>query len=234
MEDQLIRLNKYLKDGNYCSRRKADEFIAKGYVKVNGQIITEMGHKVNPQVDVVEVLPQLNQEVSQFSYFLLNKPKGYVCSKSTLDGKTIFELLPKNIQGLTYAGRLDKDSKGLVIVSNDGKFVYKVAGNEFKLEKVYIVKVNKPITDNFIKAQANGSIILDGRRVRRAKVSLINDTTYSITLTEGINRQIRRMAQNQGYDVIDLVRISIGSIGDKGLKLGEFRVLTLDEINLPK
>ncbi len=225
----LVRLNKYLKDLDICSRRKADEFIAKGYVFVNGVMITELGYKVNPLLDKVELSPELAAEKAGFCYIVLNKPRGFVCTKSTIDGDNIFSLLPK-IDDLTYAGRLDKDSHGLVVVSNDGKFVYNIAGKEFGIEKEYIVRVDHNITANFLLQQSNGSIRLEGKRVRPAKVEQINLTTYRIILTEGINRQIRRMAENQGYRVIDLQRVRIGKITAANLKVGQWRDLTESEI----
>lgn len=227
---ELVRLNKYLKDKDICSRRKADEFIAKGYIKVNGQVITELGYKVDPILDNIEILPELHQEKSQFEYIVLNKPKGYVCSKSIHDGQNIFELLPP-IQGLTYAGRLDKDSRGLLLLSNDGQFVYKVLGKEFECEKEYIVRVDKPITTNFLESISNGSIVLDGKRSRPAKIKQISPLVFGIILTEGINRQIRRMAENQGYRVLDLERVRIGSIRDRSLSKGQWRYLTKAEIS---
>lgn len=212
-----------------CSRRSADEFIAKGLVLVNGIVINQLGVKINPEVDKITVLPELVEEIANFRYILLYKPIGYVCTKSHLDGKNIFSLLP-DIRNLTYAGRLDKDSHGLIILSNDGKFVYLVAGSEFAKEKEYIVKVNKPITKNYLFWQSNGMIKLDGKLVKKALVKLIDDFTYSITLEEGINRQIRRMAENQGYNVVDLKRIRIGTVTDVNLKPGQWRNLTVNEI----
>lgn len=227
---ELVRLNKYLKDQGLCSRRKADDFIAKGFVTLNGVVVTELGVRVNPLTDKVKVLPELHAETSNFKYLLLNKPVGYVCSRNKEEGKSIFELLP-NIEGLSYAGRLDKDSHGLVILSNDGKFTYKTFGAEFAKEKEYIVKVNKPIDSEYIRKQSDGCIRLDGKQIRRAKVVQINDFTYSITLTEGINRQIRRMAEELGYRVLDLKRIRIEKITDDGLAVGLYRELTVAEIN---
>lgn len=226
-----VRLNKYLKDLGICSRRKADEFIEKGYIKVNGTVVTELGFKINPDTDKLEVSPELDEEKSQFRYILLNKPIGYVCSKSDLDGRNIFELLPE-IDGLTYAGRLDKDSSGLIILSNDGKFVYSVAGSEFEREKEYIVRVNKPITNNYLYYQSNGLIKLDGKQVKPAKVKSINEDSYQIIIKEGMNRQIRRMAENQGYKVVSLTRVRIDKITDANLGLGEWRNLTEAEIKL--
>lgn len=226
---ELVRLNKYLKDQDICSRRKADEFIAKGYIKVNGQIITELGFKLNPLLDKVELSPELALEKQQFRYIVLNKPKGYVCSKNREDGKPIFDLLPV-VKDLTYAGRLDKDSHGLVILSNDGKFVYKVFGAEFAKQKEYIVRVNKAVTSEYLAKQANGSIELDGKLLRPAQVKQIGTHAYKITLTEGVNRQLRRMAEVCDYRVVDLKRIRIDNIGDRGLETGEWRELTAGEI----
>lgn len=226
---ELVRLNKYLKDKDICSRRKADEFIAKGYIKINGQIVTELGFKIDPEKDIVEILPALAQEKAEFKYIILNKPKGYVCSKSDRDGQNIFQLLPK-IEGLAYAGRLDKESRGILLLSNDGQFVYKALGSEFEREKEYIVRVDKPITDNFLESLSNGSIVLDGKRIRPTKVKQINELVFGIILTEGINRQVRRMAENQGYTVLDLERVRIGKIRDRTLSKGQWRYLTKTEI----
>lgn len=226
----LVRLNKYLKDMGLCSRRKADEFIAKGYVKINGEIITELGYKVNTELDKVEILPELKQETDSFVYILLNKPKNYVCSHSRNDGKPVFDLLP-DIKDLTYAGRLDKDSHGLLLLSNDGKFVYQAFGAEFIKEKEYLVRVDKPVTPEFIQSQISGSIVLDGKQLRPAKLKQVNDNVYRIILTEGINRQIRRMAEVMGYKVLDLKRIRIGNIDDRSLLPGKWRYLTDKEIS---
>lgn len=226
---ELVRLNKYLKDQDICSRRKADEFIAKGYIKVNGNIVTELGLKIDPTIDKVELLSGLAEEKSQFRYIVLNKPKGYVCSKSKVDGKPIFELLP-NIKDLTYAGRLDKDSHGLVILSSDGKFVYKVFGAEFAKQKEYIVRVNKAVTTEYLASQADGSIVLDGKQLRPAQVKQIGTSVYKITLTEGVNRQIRRMAEVCDYRVVDLKRIRIDNITDRGLETGQWRDLSATEV----
>ena len=226
----LVRLNKYLRDSGLCSRRKADEFIEKGYIKINGAVITDLGSKINPEIDKIEILDGAHQEKSQFRYILLNKPKGYVCSKNDEDGIPVFELVPQ-IDGLTYAGRLDKESHGLVILSNDGEFVYKVAGAEFGKEKEYLVRVKQELTADFIKNQSNGSLIIDGKQVKPAKVKQIGTHVYKIILTEGINRQIRKMAEAMGYNIIDLKRIRIDNITDKDMNSGEWREISADEIN---
>lgn len=214
---------------NICSRRHADKFITQGYVKVNGSVITNLGTKIDPTVDIIEFLPNIDVAISEFKYILLNKPIGYICSKDSSEGSIIFELVPV-IENLSYAGRLDKDSHGLILLSNDGKFTYTAFANEFEKEKEYKVKVNKPITNNLLNTLANGSIVLDGRKVLPAKVRQINEYMFSITLTEGINRQIRRMVENQGYKVLDLERFRIGTISDPILPSGKWRYLTKDEI----
>jgi 23S rRNA pseudouridine2604 synthase len=137
-----------------------------------------------------------------------------------------------NIKDLTYAGRLDKDSYGLVLLSNDGKFIYKALGSEFECEKEYIVRVNKSITADFIKYQSHGLITLDGKRVKKAIVRQINDYVYNIILTEGIYHQIKRMAENQGYRVVDLERVRIGNVRDPELAIGKWRYLNIAEISL--
>lgn len=225
----LIRINKYLKDTGLCSRRMAEIFIIKGYISINGTVITNLATKINPLVDKVEISPLAYQETQEFVYILLNKPKGYVCSKNPIDGKLVFELVPE-IQGLTYAGRLDKDSHGLIVLSNDGKFVYKLSGSEFYKEKEYVVKVNKPVTEEYLQQQRNGSLVIDGKQVKPAKVEQVNSYVYKIILTEGINRQIRKMAKALDYNVVDLKRIRIDNLTENGLDLGKWRYITPDEI----
>jgi 23S rRNA pseudouridine2604 synthase len=228
-EVKLIRINKYLKDSGLCSRRMAETFIVKGYISINGNIVTDLATKVNPEIDKVTISPLAYQETNQFTYILLNKPKGYVCSKSKTDGKLIFELVP-NIKNLTYAGRLDKDSHGLIVLSNDGQFVYKLLGNEFNKEKEYIVRVNKPLTPQYLEKQANGTLIIDGETIRPAKIKQIGSHVYKIILTQGINRQIRKMANALDYNVVDLKRIRIDILMDNNLSQGKWRNLTDDEI----
>lgn len=225
----LIRINKYLKDTGLCSRRMAEVFITKGYITVNGNITTNLGTKINPLIDKVEISPLAYKETKEFVYILLNKPKGYVCSKNNLDGKLVFELVPK-IEGLAYAGRLDKDSHGLIVLSNDGKFVYKLSGSEFCKEKEYIVRVNKPINQEFLEKQRNGSLIIDGKQVKPTQVQQIDSHVYKIILTEGINRQIRKMAKALNYNVIDLKRIRIDTLNDNDIGLGKWRYITPEEI----
>ncbi len=227
----LIRLNKHLKDIGLCSRRKADEFIANGFIKINGTVICELGYKINPLTDVVTVSDDAHQVIDKFVYIVLNKPIGYVCSRDKEEGDTIYDLLPNDMKDdLAYAGRLDKDSSGLVILSNNGKFVYSVFNKLEECEKEYLVTVNKPIHDEYLYQQSHGLIRLDGKAVRRAKVWQTGIKSYGMILTEGMNRQIRRMAENQGYVVTKLKRVRVGCVTDHGLDLGTWRFLTKEEI----
>jgi len=219
-------MNKYISAHFGVSRRKADEWIEKGYVVLNGKRVTEQGIQVH-EGDRVEIIEEAVDEKSEFKYFLLNKPIGYVCTHSSQEGKNIFELLPP-IPGLSYAGRLDKDSYGLIIVSNDGKFVYNVAGAEFEKSKIYEVKVDMPITDFDLDVMQNGMMI-GGKMTKEARVERINLFKFSIELKEGMNRQIRRMCRTLGYHVRDLKRVEIHGISDTALSEGYYRELTEEE-----
>ncbi|MCX5773717.1 MAG: pseudouridine synthase [Fusobacteria bacterium] len=221
-------MNKYISSHFDVSRRKADEWIEKGYVVLNGEKVTQLGIQVK-EGDTVEIVEQGLEEKKEFKYYLLNKPIGFVCTHSLNEGQNIFELLPP-LAGLTYAGRLDKDSHGLMIVSNDGKFVYKVAGAEHEKCKVYVVKVDAPITDFDLDAMQNGMII-GGKMTKEARVERINAQKFSIELKEGINRQIRRMCRTLGYYVRDLKRVEIHGIKDEVLSEGYWRELTQREID---
>jgi len=220
-------MNKYISAHFGVSRRKADEWIEKGYVVLNGKKVSEQGLQVEDG-DRVEIIEEGLEEKKEFKYFLLNKPEGYVCTKSQDEGKNIFELLPP-IPNLAYAGRLDKDSHGLIIVSNDGKFVYKVAGSEHEKTKTYEVKVDMPITDFDLDIMQNGMLI-GGKMTKEARVERVNISKFTIELKEGINRQIRRMCRTLGYHVRDLKRIDIHGISDDTLSEGYWRELTQDEI----
>lgn len=220
-------MNKYISANFGVSRRKADEWIEKGYVILNGKKVTEQGIRVG-ESDTLEIVQEAHEEKSEFKYFLLNKPVGYVCTRSSDEGKNIFELLPP-IPDLSYAGRLDKESHGLIIVSNDGKFVYNVAGSEFEKVKTYVVKLDMPITDFDLDIMQNGMLI-GGKMTKEARVERININKFSIELTEGINRQIRRMCRTLGYHVRDLKRVDIHGISDDTLSEGYWRELTQDEM----
>ena len=225
-----IRLNKYLKDLGYGSRRKCEEYIKKGFVKLNGKIVTELATKVIPGKDEIVVSDEILAEKNKFVYILLNKPVGYVTTKSVEEGKTVFELLP-DIEGLTYAGRLDKESEGLLVFSNDGEFIYRVASSENEKEKEYLVVCNKEITDGMLHKMRAGMQI-DGKKTKPAKVFRVDEKSFRIILTEGINRQIRKMVRKVGAGVEMLKRIRIANIKNNIPEVGKWRYLTEEEKNI--
>jgi len=223
------RLNKYISSSGMCSRREADRYIEQGNVFLNGKR-AEVGDLVMPG-DTVKVNGQLVEppEADDFVFIALNKPVGIV---STTDPSE-----PNNIQRFVGhgtrifpIGRLDKDSQGLIFLTSNGDLVNKIlrAGNEH--EKEYLVEVDKPITKGFIQGMANGVPIL-GTMTKKCKVQQESARVFRITLVQGLNRQIRRMCEHFGYDVVKLERVRIMNVNLKGLDVGEWRDLTQKELN---
>jgi len=223
----LIRINKYLSEVGFCSRREADKLIEQGKVTING-VQPEMGTKVGPN-DVVKVNGKHVKPTEEENvYIALNKPVGIVC---TTDGKVEknnvvdFVNHPKRIFPI---GRLDKPSEGLLLLTSDGDIVNKILRARNNHEKEYIVTVNKPITYTFIEGMKNGVPILD-TVTKKCVLNKINNHTFSIILTQGLNRQIRRMCEHFGYEVTKLKRIRIMNI-KLDLPAGKWRDLTETEL----
>jgi len=220
------RLNKAISETGYCSRREADRLIETGKVKVNGQIVG-LGVKVSAN-DVISVDGELITKNGQNIYLAFNKPVGITCTTDTsIKGNIIgFINYPERIFPI---GRLDKPSEGLIFLTNDGEIVNKIlrAGN--KHEKEYIVKVNKKITRSFVKQMGSGVKILD-TVTKPCKVKMLDDFTFNIILTQGLNRQIRRMCSKLDYEVKKLKRIRIMNIKLNGLKTGHYRHFTDAEV----
>lgn len=227
-EKQSTRINKYLSEVGYCSRRAADKFIEEGRVTINGKV-PEIGTKI-VQGDQVRVDGELiSTPKQQFIYLAFNKPVGIVCTTDTKAEKNnIIDFInhPKRIFPI---GRLDKPSEGLIFLTNDGDMVNKIlrAGNQH--EKEYMVRVSQEITPKFIKQMSNGIPILD-TITRKCLVTQISKFDFKIILTEGMNRQIRRMCEYLGYDVVKLKRIRIMNI-ILDIPIGKWRYLTDTEIN---
>jgi 23S rRNA pseudouridine2604 synthase len=226
-EEKAIRINKYLSEIGYCSRRGADKLIEENRVTINGAV-PEMGTKLmeGDEVRVDGVLVAAPKEAHV--YIAFNKPVGIVCTtdvKSERDNIIDFINHPKRIFPI---GRLDKPSEGLILLTSDGDIVNKIlrAGNQH--EKEYIVTVNRPITDEFIKKMANGVPILD-TITKKCVVHKINKTTFKIILTQGLNRQIRRMCEHFLYGVVSLKRIRIMHI-QLDIPKGQWRNLTSIEL----
>lgn len=223
----LIRLQKYLSSSGICSRRKGEEYIKKGYVSVNGETVTEMGTKVDPDKDVVEFKGAKVKQNETYIYIALNKPAGYVSSCSQKNVKIVLDLV--NVKGRVYpVGRLDKASTGLLLLTNDGRVHHALSHPSFDHEKEYEVRVKAPVSNAALKRMADG-IILDGVKTRSAKVRRLSKDRFNIILKQGKNRQIRRMVKKVGNEVVILHRHRISHISIGGLKKGEWRYLTPKE-----
>ena len=222
-----MRLNKYIAYLNIASRREADKSIKDGKVKVNGEII------INPAIQVGEndkIICDIENYKNEKIYIKLNKPVGYVVSNNKKEGKPIYKLLDEKLKKLYPVGRLDKDSKGLILFTNDGIFSRKIIGEESECEKEYYVKLEGNISDGALKKLEFG-ISLDGKKLKPAIVKRVSKNSFNIILKEGRNRQIRRMCEKVGFEVILLKRLRISNIYLNDLQEGKFEYLTKDEIN---
>lgn len=222
-----MRLNKYIAYLNIASRREADKLIKDGKVKVNGEII------INPAIQVGEndkIICDIENYKNEKIYIKLNKPVGYVVSNNKKEGKPIYKLLDEKLKKLYPVGRLDKDSKGLILFTNDGIFSRKIIGEESECEKEYYVKLEGNISDGTLKKLEFG-ISLDGKKLKPAIVKRVSKNSFNIILKEGRNRQIRRMCEKIGFEVILLKRLRISNIYLNDLQEGKFEYLTKDEIN---
>ncbi|MCF8274901.1 MAG: 23S rRNA pseudouridine(2604) synthase RluF [Flavobacteriaceae bacterium] len=229
MEEQLKRINKYLSEVGYCSRREADKLIEAGRVTING-IIPEMGTKISLS-DVVEVDGKpITDTKKSFVYLAFNKPVGIVCTTDTsVEKDNIIDFIkyPKRIFPI---GRLDKPSEGLILLTDDGDIVNKILRASNNHEKEYIVKVDKPISQTFIERMSGGIPLADLDRVtKKCKVEKVNTFEFRIILTQGLNRQIRRMCEYLNYEVETLKRVRIMNI-KLDMPVGAFRELTKEEL----
>lgn len=226
-EIQATRINKYLSEVGYCSRRAADKLIDQGRVTINGKI-PEMGTKIVP-TDEVRVDGELISESEEdFVYLAFNKPVGIVCTTDTrVEKDNIIDYInyPKRIFPI---GRLDKPSEGLIFLTNDGDIVNKILRARNHHEKEYIVKVDNIITDDFVHQMSNGIPILD-TITRKCKVEKLSKYEFRIILTQGLNRQIRRMTEYLGYNVVKLKRVRIMNIS-LDMPVGTYREFTKEEL----
>ncbi len=229
MEEQLTRLNKYLSEVGYCSRREADKLIDAGRVTINGEV-PEMGTKVK-KTDVVQVDGEtITNRKEDFVYLAFHKPVGIVCTSDTgVEKDNIIDFInyPERIFPI---GRLDKPSEGLIFMTNDGDIVNKILRASNNHEKEYVVTVDKPISQTFLERMSKGIYLEDlDKTTKPCIVKKINSTTFKIILTQGLNRQIRRMCDYLNYDVLTLKRIRIMNI-ELDVPVGAFREFTKDEL----
>ena len=220
-----MRINKYIAQSGFCSRRKADEFVLDGKVKVNGVVITMLGYEIRTK-DKVTIDGKLLR-ADKLEYYKFYKPTGYITTKSDEKGrKTIYDILPDEYKHLNPVGRLDKDSSGLIIMTNDGNLAYELTHPSIKVAKTYIVKVDGKLNDEQLKK------LSDGIEIEKGKIAYCDwtileqtkqHTLFEIILYQGLNRQIRKMFEFLGYNVINLKRIRHANIELTGLKKGQIK-----------
>jgi pseudouridylate synthase len=234
------RLQKFLANQGICSRRKAEQYILEGKVKVNGKVVTELGTKINTEIDKIEFNEKLISGSVEKVYILLNKPIGYVTTvKDQFNRPTVMELLKERGNQIKTSvvpvGRLDMYTSGALILSNDGDFIYQVTHPKHEINKTYQVTVKGKITDDDVKKLQNG-VDIGGYITKPAQVKIMkideekNISRIEITIHEGKNRQVRRMCEAIERKVLALHRSKIGNINVKDLKLGNFRYLTDNEV----
>lgn len=234
----LERLQKIIAGAGIASRRKAEEFIVSGRVVVNGQTVTELGTKADPEKDHIRVDGKLLHGPERHVYLMLNKPRGYVTTVSDPEGRPTIMKLVRGIRGRVYpVGRLDYASEGLLLMTNDGELAHKLMNAALKVPKTYVVKVaGQPKPDDIEKLRAGIKIMeKGGRRVRTApaQIRIVREAEnpwYEVTLIEGRNRQIRKMFEEVGHHVEKIRRVRYGPL-ELDVPPGEFRMLSPQEIS---
>jgi 23S rRNA pseudouridine2604 synthase len=226
MSDNSISLNKFISSTGICSRREADRMLEAGRVRLNGAVASK-GNRVSPGDQVtIDGKPLLHQ--ARTVYIALHKPPGITSTTDRKDRDNIIDFVGHK-ERIFPIGRLDKASSGLILLTNDGDIVNEILREENEHEKEYIVKVNKPVNQHFIDRMSKGLPIL-GTVTKPCKVEALGKFLFRITLTQGLNRQIRRMCEFLGYEVLTLKRVRVMNIHLKGLKVGQWRNLTPAEL----
>jgi len=233
LEDGLMRLNRFLASAGLCSRRTADQWIQEGRVEVNGERVTELGVRVDPQGDDVRYMGA-RVRLERSTYVLFNKPRGVLCTNASNEPRRRVLDFLSSVRGRLYTvGRLDADSEGLILVTNDGAFAQSMAHPSHGVPKTYAVLVRGRVGPDEIKKARGGVWLAEGRtggadiRVERTS----RDRTYlKVTIREGRNREIRRVFARLGFPVISLKRVRIGNLSLHGLGSGKYRFLSRDEI----
>ena len=230
----MERIQKVIAQSGYCSRRKAEELINKGKVLVNGDIVTEMGFKVSGN-DYIEVEGNPINQKEEKEYYLLNKPRGIVStSKDEKNRKTVVDLI-KTEKRIYPVGRLDYDTTGAIILTNDGELTNLLTHPKNKVEKVYVAKIKGIITKETLAKLCSG-VVIDGKKTSKAKAKILkidkknNTSIVELIIIEGRNHQVKKMFEAIGFDVVKLKRESISFLTLDGLKSGEYRKLSLKEV----
>lgn len=233
-QDTSIKIHAFLATKGIASRRKAEELVAEGKINVNGKLAV-VGQRINPAIDVITINGQkLSDKAEELRYFLVNKPVGYISTTSDeLGRKNVLQLLPKLSTRLYPVGRLDMESQGLMLITNDGNLAYKLTHPKFEIEKTYQVTLDRTITEKAFDHLYQGVKLKEGfaktKRLEFADTDRLD--MLNITITEGKNRQIRRMLERVGYDVIKLVRTHMGPFTLEQLNGKQYLEISADQIN---
>jgi len=229
-----IRLQKAIADAGFCSRRTAEEWIEQGFVTVNGKKTTVLGTKVDPKRDTIVVRGKpLSRRKKEYLYFAFHKPRNVMVTASDPEGRpTIFDYL-KNIPVRIYpVGRLDFDSEGLLVLTNDGTLTHRLTHPRYKVQKTYEVKITGLLSVEAQKQLQKG-VLMDGEKIQPAKIKIIkknpNNSWIQIIITEGKNRQVRHMMEAVGHEVLKLRRVAVGALQLGELKVGKYRLLSPKE-----
>lgn len=231
----LVRLNKLLSEAGVASRREADRLIQEGRVRVNGRVVDELGTKVDGDGDLVQVDGRSVAVSSRLLYLMLNKPAGFLVTlKDPFQRPTIRDLLPPALGRVYPVGRLDLESEGLLLLTNDGELAYRLAHPKFGVKKTYVVKVKgEPAREALAKLERG--VYVEGKKTAPAAVELLTHSSKSsrlrLELYEGRKREVREMCRAVGYGVLDLKRVAYGGLGLGRLKRGEWRFLEPEEID---
>ncbi len=230
-----MRLNKFMSSCGVASRRRCDEIISEGRVRVNAVVVKKMGIKINPETDIVAVDGRPIRLKGDLVYYMMNKPVGYITSVKDPQGrKTVMELLPAINKRVYPVGRLDYNTSGLLLFTNDGEITQKLMHPSFEFGKTYMVVIKGDITEQELQKLRDGVDIGDfvTSKAEVKKISnLNNQSSIQITIHEGKNRQVRRMFKAINKSIVELSRIALGKLTLKGLKVGEVRELSEEEIN---
>jgi 23S rRNA pseudouridine2605 synthase len=233
-DDGLVRLQKLLAQSGVASRRKCEELMLDGQVEVDGEVVTRLGTKVDPRTAVIRVAGKRLPPVSPHVYLVLNKPRGVVSTMSDPQGrKTLGDLVADRPERLFHVGRLDTDTEGLILLTNDGDFAQRVAHPSYELDKTYVAEVTGVVERNVVQRLLDGVVLEDGPvEVHACRVvSTTQDRSIvELTIHEGRNRIVRRLLDEVGHPVRRLTRTAIGPVLLRGLKVGALRDLTRDEL----
>jgi len=235
-DDGLIRLQKLLAQSGVGSRRKCEELMLDGLVEVDGEVVTRLGTKVDPRTAVIRVDGKRLPPVSDFVYLVLNKPTGVVSTMSDPEGRRcLADVVSDRPERLFHVGRLDTDTSGLILLTNDGDFAHKMAHPSFEIEKTYVAEVEGELFRRIVKQLREGVTLEDGPvTVSRARIveAYSEKSIIELVIHEGRNRIVRRLLDEVGYPVRKLTRTQFGPVTMRGLSSGQMRELTADELGI--